>query len=77
MITTIDEDWRNFKANYIYKKCIEKIQQYNRDMEIVDIPEFCKQKEDRLDYQAGVYVDRLISENRLDEEFTKNFIEYP
>ena len=47
--------------DYAYKKQI----QYNKDLKIIDIPEFAKMSEDRIKSQIDVWILTLITEGRL------------
>lgn len=67
----LEKEFTLYKAMKIFNHLVNKITQYNRDLGIVDIPEFVKLPEDRITTQADNYVTRLINENRLDTEFAK------
>ena len=47
--------------DYAYKMMIE----YNKNLAVVDIPEFAKLSEDRIESQIDVWILTLITEGRL------------
>ena len=47
--------------DYAYKMMIE----YNKNLAVVDIPEFAKLPEDRIESQIDVWILTLITEGRL------------
>ncbi len=67
----LDKEFQLYKCMKVFTNTVQKVQQYNKDTNIVDIPEFCKMPEDRITTKADQYVTRLINENRLDDEFKK------
>lgn len=71
MEISLEKEFQLVKTMRVFNKVVEKIEQYNRDNDVIDIPEFCKRKEDRITTKADQYVTRLINENRLDDEFNK------
>lgn len=71
MERTIEQEFQAFKIQKVWDNTVNLVTRYNLDIGNVDIPEFAKMPEDKISYQADMYVKRLIEENRLDDEFNK------
>lgn len=71
MEISLEKEFQLYKCMKVFTKTVQKAEQYNKDEGVVDIPEFCKMKEDRITTKADQYVARLINKNRLDDEFNK------
>lgn len=71
MEISLEQEFKLYKCMKVFNNTISKIEQYNKDNDIVDLPEFCKMPEDKLTTKVDKYVTRLINENRLDDEFNK------
>ena len=56
--------------NFAYKMKV----QYDKDLMVVDIPEFAKMSEDRIESQIDVWILTLITEGRLYEAYNKYII---
>jgi hypothetical protein len=69
----LHEEFRLYKAYKVFTNTLEKIKQYNEDIGVIDIPEFCKPEEDKLTTLADLYTTKIINDGRLDEEFNKLF----
>lgn len=67
----LEKELTLYKCMKVFNNTVSKIEQYNKDNGVVDIPEFAKMPEDKLTTKADQYVNRLINENRLDDEFNK------
>ena len=48
-------------SDFAYKRMVE----YNKNLAVVDIPEFAKLSEDRIESQINVWILTLITEGRL------------
>lgn len=70
-MATLEEEIILYKMIRVFDDAIQRAQQMNKDLGVVDLPEFCKPIEDRLTTKADNYVAMLIRENRLDEAFNK------
>lgn len=71
MKITLEQEFELLKTMRVFNKVLENIQQYNKDMNIIDIPEFCKLPEDKITTQVDKYVCRVIAEGRLNEVYNK------
>lgn len=58
----------------VYNYTLAKMEQYNKDAGVVDIPECYKLHEDKLTTKVAAYVDRLVEEGRLYEVYTKEIL---
>ena len=63
----LTREWREFKRQLAFKKAMLMMEKYNEVVNEVDIPNFAKPIEDRLETQVINHIDRLEAENRLDE----------
>lgn len=68
---TLEKEFKKFADLYKAKAVFEKILQYYRDLNEVDIPEFCKLPEDKLTYRADIETVRIIKDGKLDELYNK------
>lgn len=64
---SFEKEFEVAKIMLLFDKTIEKIKQMKSDLEVVDIPEFCKPKEERFE---------TIEENRIREIVNANKLEY-
>lgn len=71
MQISLEKEFELAKGMIIFNKVVENITQYNKDLGIVDIPEFSKMPEDTITHQADLYLTRIIQEGRLDEVYNK------
>lgn len=71
MQRTLEQEFQALKIQKVWDNTINRVNKYHLDIGSVDIPEFAKLPEDKISYQADIYVKRLIEENRLDDEFYK------
>lgn len=69
----LEKEFTLYKAMRVFDNAVQRVEQLNNDLGIVDIPEFAKMPEDRITTKADNYVTMLLKENRLDEEFKKIF----
>lgn len=69
----MEKEFEKEIAKRIYHYAIQKQKQYNKDNDIIDIPEFHKLFEDKITTKAANYVNRLIAENRLHEVYMAEF----
>lgn len=60
-------------AMWVFNYTVEKIRQYNKDTDVIDIPEFLKLPEDKIITKADQYVTRLIREGRLYQAYCEIF----
>ena len=65
----MEKEFEKEIAKRLYHYTIQKQEQYNKDNDIIDIPECYKLFEDKITTKAANYVNRLIAENRLHEVF--------
>lgn len=72
----MEKEFTRLIASRIYHGAIKKIQQYNKDNQIVDIPECAKLHEDKLTTRASLYVDFIIKQGRLNEVYLQDFSKY-
>lgn len=63
----LTREWLYFRKDLAFKKAMQLMEKYNEVVNEVDIPNFAKPIEDRLETQVMNHVDRLEYENRLDE----------
>lgn len=54
-------------SDFAYKMMVE----YNKNLAVVDIPEFAKLPEDRIESQIDVWILTLITEGRLYKTYNK------
>lgn len=67
MEKTLEKEFTLFKAMTVFENTIKRIKEYNKDLGIIDLPEFSKLPQDTINHQADLYVAKLIDENRLDD----------
>lgn len=64
---TLERELQVAKIMLLFDKTIEKIRKMQAELEVVDLPEFAKPKEDRLTTMTDRYITSVIKDNRLDE----------
>lgn len=71
MERTLEKEFILYKCMKVFEYTVNKINKYNKDLGIIDLPEFAKLPQDTINHQADMYIVKLIKENRLDDEFKK------
>jgi hypothetical protein len=61
----LEMQFRQEVMNRLYDMAYRKITQYNNDLDVVDIPEFCKMPCDRLDTRIDVWLTELVTSGNL------------
>lgn len=74
MEITIEKEFEQVKRSLLFNKVFEKIIDYNKTLEEVDLPDFCKPIEEQPINQAIGFVERIIEENRVNESLL-NYME--
>ncbi len=62
---SLEREFTAVVAMWVFNHTVKKIKQYNKDMEVIDIPEFLKLPEDKIVTKADQYVANLIREGKL------------
>jgi len=71
MEISLEKEFQFTKAFRVFRKVCEKLSNYENDSPEIDIPEFCKMSEDKIEARADRYVTRIINEGKLDEVYNK------
>ena len=61
----MEYEFRQEIMNRLYNMAYARMSQYNKDLNEVDIPEFCKMPCDNLDSRIDVWITQLVIEGNL------------
>lgn len=61
----LEMQFRQEVINRLHYMAYKKITQYNKDLNVVDIPEISKLEENKLDCQINVWITELVTTGNL------------
>ena len=67
----LEMQFRQEVMNRLYDIAYQKMSQYNKDLDVVDLPEFAKLEEDRLDTKINIWITELIINDNLYDTYNK------
>ena len=66
---SLEEEFKAVVAMRVFNHTVKNLRQYNKELDLIDVPEFAKLPEDKIIKKADVYVTRLIQEGKLYKAF--------
>ena len=70
----MEYEFRQEVMNRLYDIAYQKMSQYNKDLDVVDLPEFVKLEEDRLSTKIDVWITELVTSGNLYNVYNKYMI---
>ena len=70
----MEYEFRQEVMNRLYDIAYQKMSQYNKDLDVVDLPEFAKIEEDRLSTKIDVWITELVTSGNLYNVYNKYMI---
>lgn len=70
----MEKEFRQEVMNRLYDIAYQKMNQYNKDLDVVDLPEFAKLEEDRLSTKIDVWITELVISGNLYKVYNEYMI---
>ena len=70
---SLESEFKAVVAMHVFDHEVERLRQYNKELDAIDVPEFAKLAEDKIITKADKYVTRLIREGKLFQAYLEIF----